>query len=126
MYDAYNVSLALDKTPYKIESIFAHGLFSFLFFVAEACWKMNAYLLDKNSGQKLFIGTYTGVLHVYEVKEPLGIFFITWKLRILYRFEKENNCQIFPLKYNRGWRIESRIKGNPDLFQETHRTIGYH
>ncbi|CAG8575327.1 2276_t:CDS:2, partial [Funneliformis mosseae] len=25
MYDAFNVSLALDKVPYKIESIFAHG-----------------------------------------------------------------------------------------------------
>ncbi|CAI2165267.1 3075_t:CDS:10 [Funneliformis geosporum] len=47
MYNAFNVSLALDKLPYKIESIFALG-------------------------RELFIGTSTGALYVYEVKEPLG------------------------------------------------------
>ncbi|GES94690.1 vam6/Vps39-like protein [Rhizophagus clarus] len=46
MHDAFNVSLALDKVPYKIESIFAYG-------------------------QKLFTGTASGALYIYEVKEPL-------------------------------------------------------
>ncbi|RIA80537.1 CNH domain-containing protein [Glomus cerebriforme] len=46
MHDAFKVSLALDKVPYKIESIFANG-------------------------QKLFAGTASGTLYVYEVKEPL-------------------------------------------------------
>ncbi|CAG8660017.1 8216_t:CDS:10, partial [Dentiscutata erythropus] len=48
MHDAFKVSLALDKLPlqHRIESILAHG-------------------------QKLFIGTNTGTLLVYEVKEDL-------------------------------------------------------
>ncbi|EXX74415.1 Vam6p [Rhizophagus irregularis DAOM 197198w] len=46
MHDAFNVFLALDKVPYKIESIFA-------------------------CGQKLFTGTASGALYVYEVNEPI-------------------------------------------------------
>ncbi|CAG8513221.1 6470_t:CDS:10, partial [Acaulospora colombiana] len=46
MHDAFKVSVALDKLPQKIESIFAYG-------------------------QKLLIGTSAGALLVYEVKEPL-------------------------------------------------------
>ncbi|RHZ82984.1 hypothetical protein Glove_101g19 [Diversispora epigaea] len=45
MHDAFKVSVALDKLQHKIESIFAYG-------------------------QKLFIGTNTGVLLTYEVNEP--------------------------------------------------------
>ncbi|CAG8539118.1 8928_t:CDS:10, partial [Acaulospora morrowiae] len=52
MHDAFKVSVALDKLQQKIESIFAYG-------------------------QKLFIGTSSGALLVYEVKEPLGMFFTT-------------------------------------------------
>ncbi|CAG8623281.1 8545_t:CDS:10, partial [Diversispora eburnea] len=45
MHEAFKVSVALDKLQHKIESIFAYG-------------------------QKLFIGTNTGVLLIYEVNEP--------------------------------------------------------